>query len=358
MRTAHARHEMRAALQRWGAYLLSAVLVLALAGSAPVETVLGLLAATGYPLWHAAQDPSPLCVLLAVGGTSLMAVLPLLAARHWWWPVAWAIAERALPLAARTRRVSDLRIQAWFTTPVLALVGTGLLVLAPHGPTSTRYASLALLLLAWMLASALAWGWIQAVRGHAARAQCRSAVGPVCNANTQLPMRPCHWGWALLGLPLTRGRGRGSAGLLLGGMATTPVLAAGPLVGANAHGAGLMLLALLALPLTAWLQLRLRLMLEDWAPELAALPLSPRALRRAVRLLSAAPVMLGLTIAAMTLAWVHARPLWSVIWLLVVTTATGLELVSPPGTPPADRAARWLLSISAGSALAWETLPR
>lgn len=357
MRVAYARHALLAALRRWGGYLLAALLVPALAGSAPVATVLALLAAAGSPLWHAAQSPSPLAVLLAAGGTALVAVLPLLAARHWWWPVAWAMAECALPLAARTRRVSDLRMQAWFTAPVLALAGAGLVVLAPHGTAGTRLAALVLLLLAWVLASTLAWGCMQVVRGRAARALRSAATAPARSASTRVALRPRHWGWALLGLPLARGRGRGSAALLLGGLTTTPVLAAGPLAGPDAHGAGLMLLALLALPLTAWLQQRLRLMLADWAPALAALPLAPRALSRAVRSLAAAPVMLGLAVASVTLAWAHARPLWSAIWLLVVATATGLELASRPGAPPADRAARWLISIVASSALAWETLP-
>lgn len=357
-RVAYARHALRAALRRWSGYLVAAMLVPAMAGSAPVETVLALLAAAGSPLWHAARDPSPLAVLLAVGGTALVAVLPLLAARHWWWPVPWAMAERALPLGARTRRLSDLRMQAWFTAPVLALAGTGLVVLAPHGTAGTRLAALAWLLLAWVLASTLAWGWMQAVRGRAARALCSAATGPAHNASNQAPMRPCHWWWALLGLPLARGRGRGSAAMLLGGVTTTPVLAASPLAGPDAQGVGLMLLALLALPLTAWLQQRLRLMQADWAPALAALPLAPRALGRAVRSLAVAPVMLGLSVASVTLAWAHARPLWSAIWLVAVASSTGLELASRPGTPPADRAARWLISIVGGAALAWETLPR
>lgn len=357
-RAAHARHALRAALRRWRGYLLAALLVPAMAGSAPVDTVLALLAAAGWPLWHAAQHPSPPAVLLAVGGTALVAVLPVLAARHWWWPVAWVLAERALPLDTRTRRLSDLRLQAWFTTPVLALAGVGLVVLAPQGTPGMRLAALAWLLLAWALAGTLAFCWMQAVRGRAARVLASAATGPVRHADTRAPLRPGPWWWALLALPLARGRGRGSAVMLLGGVTTTPVLAASPLAGPDAHGAGLMLLALLALPLTAWLQQRLRLMLADWAPALAALPLAPRTLGRAVQSLAVTPVVLGLAVASVTLAWVQARPVWCAIWLLVVAISTGLELASRPDTPPANRAARWVISLVAGAALAWETLPR
>lgn len=258
-----------------------------MASAAPVDTMLALLAAAGSPLWHAAWDPSPPVVLPDVGGTALVAMIPLLAARHWWWPAAWAMAERALPLGAGARRLADLRMQAWFTAPVLTLAGAGLAVPAPHGKAGTRPAALAWLLSAWVLASMLAWGWMQAVRGRTARALCIAAGGPVLNACTRAPMRPCHWWWALLGLPL-----------------------------------------------------------------------APRALGRAVRTLAVAPMMLGLAVASVTLAWAHARPLWSAIWLLVAATSTGPELASRPGTPPADRAARWPISIVAGAALAWETLPR
>lgn len=370
VRLAHARQALLAGLRRWGAWIGSAVIVVAMFGGDPVLTAQGIAALTALPLWQAATDLAldPLSaarwlrMLAPVAVIALLAQLPLMAARHWWWPRHWAMAERALPLTAQTRWLSDLRLQHWFTAPVCSVPAMGLAALALRATDATAPGTLAWavagLLAAWCAANALAWTGMQAVRWHA----CRGLHGTPHSAGLRHPsragLRPCHWAWALLALPLRRGAGRGSAALLLGGFTATPVLAAGPLLGEQAQGLGLMMLAVLALPLSALLQQRLRMMVSPWRLTLGSLPIRQRTLDRAVLALALGPLALGLVTAAATLAWTQARQPWSLAYLLALGIGSWVELRSRPDTPAADRVMRWLLTVISGAALAWQTIPR
>jgi len=370
MRLAHARQALLSGLRRWGAWVGAALVMVAMLSGDPLGTAQGLAALAALPLWQAATglalDPlSAACWLrmfATVAAIALLAQLPLMMARHWWWPAQWAVTERALPLPPRACRLSDLRLQLWFTAPVCLVQTGGMAVLALHAPdaaASGRVAwALAGLLAVWSMASALAWLCMQAVRWHAIR-RLQSAPRLTGSHRTQRPrLHPRHWVWALLVLPLRRGIGRGSAALLLAGSAATPVLAAGPLLSEQAQGLGLMLLALLALPLSALLQQRLRMMVGPWRITLGSLPIRNQTLERAMLALSLGPLMLGLVTAAATLAWTQARLPWSLAYLLAVGSGAWFELRSHSGTPAANRAVRWLLTVVACAALAWETIPR
>lgn len=141
-------------MRRWGIYVLVGLLVLG--GSGP--SAVALAAWSVLPLFQAARQSIGQALMLTlgyalVGGMVVWGLSPVL------WPRAWAEAERALPIAERERRLSDLTVVLLGLTPLFAVYFAGAAIWLVKAPAWFQLVqSWALIMLFTSMALSLAFG--------------------------------------------------------------------------------------------------------------------------------------------------------------------------------------------------------
>ncbi len=346
---------------RWAVF--AAVAVLVATGGAGVDTALGvakaLAAWAALPLARGAAAGgvwAPLAVLGCAGvGLALLASV-----RQRLWPTAWREAERALPLAPRATRLSDLRIVALASLPWAGLQGLGLLAWLAQSPPwlggrAGAVVAAGLAALALMLGGGVLMQQARR-RGSQPRWAGLATGGSAAGA---LRSRP----WALrsrvlLLWPLGRGVAprsarhalatAGAGGLLMAAAAWRPAWAP----------AWLGLQALLVLAEVARAQALAALELRPLLAACAALPLSQRAWGWRLDAAAATPALAGVAgLAAVVLGTapaVHAPVLAAWAGWLVLAVALVLRV---PLADAALQSARWLFLLVVAVALGSEVLP-
>jgi hypothetical protein len=341
---------------RWAVF--AAVAVLVATGGAGVDTALGvaraLAAWAALPLARGAAAGgiwAPLAVLGCAGvGLALLASV-----RQRLWPTAWREAERALPLAPRATRLSDLRIVALASLPWAGLQGLGLLAWLAQSPPwlggrAAAVVAAGLAALALMLA------------GGVLMQQLRRRGGPPRRAGLAATVqRPRPWALSsrvLLLWPLGRGVAprsarhalatAGAGGLLMAAAAWRPAWAQ----------AWLGLQALLVLAAVARAQALAALELRPLLAACAALPLSQRAWGWRLDAAAATPALAGVAglaaVVLVTAPAVHAPVLAAWAGWLVLAVALVLRV---PLADAALQSARWLFLLAVAVALGSEVLP-
>ena len=354
---------LRRWLGRWAVFAAVAALV-ASAGAGldtALSTVAALAAWAALPLACGAAAGGA-WALLGVLGTAAVGVALLAALRHALWPAAWREAERALPLAPRQTRRSDLLVVSMAAAPWAALQGSGLAVWLLQRPSWLRGHEAAvlgagLLALVLMLAGGLALqqarrrgglGWRRqgALRGRAA-----PAVSPPPVRQAAGPAR------VLLGWPLLRGvapRSAWHAGLTLA--AAVGVAAAAVWRPAWA-GVWLALQALVVQVGVSRARGLAALELLPLGQACAALPLAAWRWRAGIDGLCAAPALLGAAwVGAVVMAGAPApRPPVLLAWWAWLVLSALLDL-RVPTADASVQAARWLFLLVVAVALGSEVL--
>lgn len=356
MRLRWCRLALASFLRRWGAYILVSALVIGAGSGTPTAAVAGVAGWTVVPLFHAAsQGPWLLPALLlqaAAGAACLWAMRPLL------WPLAWADAERALPLGAAERRRSDGIVAAIALVPWVLLQAAGAaaaIAARPHWLMPVLGRALAAL----AAAQALAWAgglWMLARRRRAGQPALSAGARTSARTGAALPLQAAGWARALLLLPLVRGPARRTGRLLT----AASVALCGPglllLWRPSALGWWLALLAVTALVAVSRAHALAR---EEFAPLLAeatVLPVAPARLARARDALCLLPLVPALAMLAAGLATVPLRPGWLAAYLLSCTGSCALQVFTRP-EQDSDRSARWLFLLVLSLALASEVAP-
>ena len=346
---------------RWAVF--AAVAVLVATGGAGMDTALGaaqaLAAWAAWPLARGAAAGgvwAPLAVLGCAGvGLALLASV-----RQRLWPSAWREAERALPLAPRVTRRSDLRIVALASLPWAGLQGLGLLAwLAQSPPWLAGRAG-------WVVAAGLA-ALARMLGGGVLMQQLRRRGGQprraslVPGGSAAAAPRPRPWALrsrVLLMWPLGRGVAprsarhalatAGAGGLLMAAAAWRPAWAP----------AWLALHALLVLAAVARAQALAALELRPLLAACAPLPLPQRAWGWRLDAAAAAPALLGVAgLAAVVLGTAPAvRGPVLAAWggWLVLAAALALRV---PLADASLQSARWIFLLAVAVALGSEVLP-
>ncbi|MFM7506086.1 MAG: hypothetical protein ACKO3M_05910 [Rubrivivax sp.] len=353
------------ALRRWvGRWaVFAAVAVVVATGGAGLDTALGvaraLAAWAALPLARGAAAGgfwAPLAVLGCAGvGVALLASV-----RQRLWPAAWREAERALPLAPRATRLSDLRIVALASLPWAALQGLGLLAWLVQSPPwlagrAGAVVAAGLAALAMMLGGGVL---MQQLRRRGWRPL---GTGMAAGGSAAAVLRPRPWALrtrVLLLWPLGRGVAprsarhalatAGAGGLLMAAAAWRPGWAP----------AWLGLQALVVLAAVARAQALAALELRPLLAACAPLPLSQRAWGWRLDAATATPALAGVAgLAAVVLGTapaVHAPVLaaWAG-WLLLAVVLSLRVPVADAGL----QSARWLFLLAVAVALGSEVLP-
>ncbi len=198
-------------------------------------------------------------------------------------------------------------------------------------------------------------GVLQALRRPAAAAVGGRPLVPVRLRSTQRSNRLLSPWRALVLLPLVRGTGRRTARALGQGLAV--LLALAVLLWRLPASAGWWLAgwAAMALVVSSRLRTLIHLDLAPLAEAARVLPVAPRRWRVWWAMLALAPLVVSLPALLWALPWAPARPVMVVVYLLACVAVCGAEVASQSG-PPADKAARWLVSLVLVLALASEVV--
>jgi hypothetical protein len=384
MRMAWCALALRAFVRRWLVYVLVAAAVFGAGAVGFVHIVMGAAAWLVLPLFYAAsQGPwlLPAWALQTLFGLALIWGL-----RHLLWPLAWAEAERALPIEPTHSKRSDAVVVAIALLPLLVLYAAGAAALIGQDPPWLRpsrgHALLAL------VASAVATLWLgvwllqrqrRAKRGHAlataplgARAgrakvtetvatAAASSLASAASAVIAVSAVSARWAsghqvWCLLCLPLWRGPAtRSGQALALGTLAL-----AAPALGlaSSRVGAGWWLAAFASLALLVATRVN-HLLREELTPLLQAcapLPLSTSLLHKVRASLGLWPLLLMLPCLWLVLQFLptsaqHLRPVVWVGFVLACLGSAAWEVFSAPA-PAQAKAPRWLFCLALCVALA------
>lgn len=357
---------LRALLRRWAVYVVLGLLIVG-AGSVGATTAMAAIAAWSVlPLFKAASQSAPLGLLGAmlhalIGAGVVLALRPVL------WPVQWAEAERALPVAARERLLSDIGVVLLALLPLNAVYAAGAtswLVPPPAWLHGAEWRAVLMLLLSMALSVLAGVQVLTALRRppRSARLGRLSSVRAVYRTQGAQPI------WRVLLLwPLTRGparrAGRWLVGLTFSLLATDAAMAAVHGQWAGAGGASWCLAAwgLVSLAGTSRLYALVQCELAPLHEACSHLPISARRLLGARRLLALSPLLTGL--ALMPLAWwcsgAIARPAVAAAYLLVSLGGHAWQLMGQrPQASEAEQAqrqvVRWLFTLVLLTALASE----
>ena len=350
------RATVLALIRRWAAFL---GVVMAVIG-VQLAYVLGALAWVELPLLQAAARgwmQGLLAMLLygLLGGLLMLALRPLLLPRHWF------EVERALPLAPGTLRRSDMRITAWALLPLALIYALSCGVWLHSDPAwLLPVRGRAMALVAGSLA--LSW-WLGVAALQWPRRQTQATVVHATAPGAAMrPIKALPWWWALWLLAMWRGPARqlglvsalGTAWLLLcvAGVAAMPGWASWWLAG-FAAAALLLATRVRALQEQIW---------PHWQPAMAALPVSPRHLRRVEQLLALLPIWLALMalVAVLLCGPLSPRPMVLALYLTACLLGPWLQArqrAARRGDDPAARAAYWFITLVLMLALASEVLP-
>lgn len=350
MRRAWCRQALLALLRRWGVYAVVVIALVSAGTTGGLQIAAALAAASVLPLFHAVVQSAPAALLTgllqaAAGAGVIWALRPLLLPRR------WLEAERALPIAARERHLSDTTLVLLALLPLFVLYAGGAASVLGSAPTwlQPRRGAAVAALLATGFGSLLLGVFLLQLRRRAPRHR----FSPHSAAAARSGAR--HWPLVLLVLPLWRGPARRLGAVL----AASTLLLALPVAGLLLwpQGGGWWLAALGA----AGLLLASRaatLVHEELLPLLAeatVLPLPPRRLRRSAMLLPLLPLLPSHTGLALALPWPSVRP---GVWALFVLASLGSAWLQSSSQPvdAETRSGRWLLFLALLLALASEVL--
>ncbi len=275
------------------------------------------------------------------------------------WPVAWRAAERALPIPTRLKRRSDALVVALGLLPLGAVYFAGALAWwQQHPPWLQSVWPWALMALVAVCGASLAAGMgvLQALRRPAAAAVGGRPLASVQPGSTKRTFRLQAPWRALVLLPLVRGTGRRTARALGLGLAALLVLAV--LLWRLPALAGWWLAgwAAMALLVSSRLRTLIHLELAPLAEAARVLPVAPRRWRVWLAMLALGPLVLSLPALLWALPWGPARPVMVGVYLLACIAVCGAEVAARQSGPPADKAARWLVSLVLLLALASEVV--
>jgi hypothetical protein len=360
MRMRWCRAALWAFVRRWAVYLVAGAAVLVagmpggLAGS--ITAVQGMCAWLVLPLFQAAAEPAwlaPAVALQALVGAGLVwGMRPLL------WPLRWAAAERALPIARREALRSDCAVVPLGLLPWVLPCALGAHALLARDPAWLHAArGRAVLALCVALAGSIALGvtmlqWLRrpprASRAARARAVRAIAAAPFIVG--------AGWTRALLWWPLWRGVARRSGRVLAWASLALCVPAFGLLRWPAASGWWLAAYALGALIVVTRLNGLARLELQPILQASVPLPLAPRALERARAALALAPLLLsgGLLLCA-CLSRAELRPAVLAGYGFAVGASCAVEVRAAPADAAA-KVSRWLFCVALMLALGSEVL--
>lgn len=330
-------------LRRWGSYLLVGLAVFGVGSNSLLGSAAALAGWTVLPLlWTVAQAPPWVAGVLI--GQVLLAAGLVWGAQALLWPVAWRAAEKALPLAPAALRASDAAVVALALLPLELLQFIGLVAWWHKQPAwlATAWAGA---LAAWVLVS------LGSVLAGMAVLQVLRQPPRVVRARRALMVRPgapalrlLTAAQALLVLPMCRGPARRTGRTWCLGGAALLAMAVGLWCFPNSAGWWLAAFAASALLATTRLRALIGLELVPLAAAAVALPVAPQHWRRLHAGLALAPVVLGLAGLLLALPWAKARPVMVLVYCAACVATCGLEAASRLG-PPADKAARWLVSM-------------
>ena len=349
-------------LRRWGIYVAMGVLLFGAGSNAPVTVAAALAATLLRPLLVASEHGW--WIVPATVGYAVAGALPVVLTRPLWWPRAWAMDERALPLEAAVVDRSD-RIFGWIvSTPWQAVLLLGAIGLwangaVPRGPWA-GWIALGGYLVAIFTSQRLALLWMRLVRSAA---DVRSAASSTGRARTDVrattkvtaivPIGPRR---ALVVMPLVRGGATRSRTALIVGVTATCACATARLSFAIPTGWWLAALALIALVATSVLRpCTTRDLQPGWRAH-REWPLDVRACERARIAVVLVPALVGIVVAvAIGLATpplAHVRGL--VAYGVVLAAGCGFEAMTPGTMQPTNHAARWVLILAVAIAFGSE----
>lgn len=361
MRMRWCRAALWAFVRRWAVYLVVGACVFA-AGmpggvADTVTAVQGVCAWLVLPLFHAVAEPAwiaPAIVLQSLVGAGLVwGMRPLL------WPVRWAAAERALPIARRDALLSDCRVVPLGLLPWVLPCALGAHALIARDPVwlhPVRERAVLALGIALAGSVALGVGMLQWLRRppravheptHPAARASRSARMPA--------IVRAGWLRALLWWPLWRGTARRSAHALVWGSLALCAPAFGLLRWPVASGWWLAAYALGALLVVTRLNGLARFELQPLLQACAPLPLAPRALQRAREALALAPLPLSGALLLACLPRADLRPAVLAGYALAVTASCAIEARAAPADAAA-KVSRWLCCVALMLALGSEVV--
>jgi hypothetical protein len=368
---------LAAFMRRWAAYLAVAATV-AGAGAVGWQEIIPAVAAwLVLPLFWASTQGAwllPASLLQAGAGAAC-----IWGARSLLWTIAWAEAERALPIPQAATLRSDLLLVLLTLLPLGLLLAVGAAAVLGHHPPwllPTQGRALAALALASAGAVVLGVAVLQAGRRPAGLwARWRVANGPAAGlraadgGTSAGPMTravpaalrslgPLRWPLALLALPLWRGPARRTGRALLIGAAAVAVPALGLAVLQHGETWWLAAGALLALLVATRVNHLARLETAELFDACRSLPLAAAPLRRAraaLGLLAVLPGIVGLCAAVLGLRAPGLRVPVLAAWALSCLGGCTVEVLSAPADA-ATKAGRWLFTLVLCVCLATEVL--
>ncbi len=355
MRLRWCRLALWAFVKRWAVYLVVAMAVLGAGAVGFVTIIMAAAAWTVLPLFYAATQG--VWVLPAVAAQALLGAAAVWGMRPLLWPLPWAEAERALPIADADRWRSDAVVVLIALSPLLLLYGAGAASLLGQNPEWLRPFRWRAVLALWVVAAAsllLGVGLLQRLRrpmmAFAWQRQYATAASLTPSA------RVGHWSLALLGWPLWRGPARRTGQAVLWGSC---VLLLPALVTALTHRATAWWLAALALAALLVATRINHLAREELGPVLQAATMLLLRLDVAERLrasLGVWPVLLALGVMTLALTFEAGwRPAVWAVFVVVVLGSVVVEVLSLPAAPEA-KAPRWLFSLVLCVCLATEVM--
>jgi hypothetical protein len=355
MRLRWCRLALWAFVKRWAVYLVVAMAVLGAGAVGFVTIIMGAAAWTVLPLFYAATQGAWL--LLAVGVQALLGAAAVWGMRPLLWPLPWAEAERALPIAAADRWRSDARVVLIALSPLLLLYGAGAASLLGQNPEWLRpFRWRAVLALSVVAAASLLLGvgLLQRLRRPVV------ALAWPWQYATAAPLTPLargwHWSLALLWWPLWRGPARRTGQAFLWGSCVLLVPGLAMVLTHRVTAWWLAALALGALLVATRIN---HLAREELGPLLQAGTMLPLRLDVAQRLrasLGVWPVLLALVLTTLALTFEVAwRPAVWAAFVVAVLGSVVVEVFSRPAAPEA-KAPRWLFSLVLCVCLATEVM--
>jgi hypothetical protein len=358
MRLRWCRLALLAFVKRWAIYLVVAVAVLAGGVVGFVTFVMAAAAWLVLPLFYAAAHGAWLLPALLL--QALMAAAAVWGLRTALWPVRWAEAERALPIAAVDTWRSDLHVVLIALLPLLLLQALGAAALLGQNLEWLRpFRGRAVLAL--LLACGASWLLGAAVLQRMRRPPTAGVWPPRWPTAVSLvgQRAALHWAVVLLWWPLWRGPARRTGQALLWG---TAVLLLPALAIACTHlGVGWWLAALALLSMLVSTRIN-SLARDELLPLLLASAMLPLRLHRVQRLrasLAVWPVLLALLLTSLVLTFeAGCRPLVWLAFVLALVVSVLVEVAAAPAAASAAqaKAARWLFLLVLCVCLASEVM--
>jgi hypothetical protein len=361
MRLHWCRAALLAFLRRWAVYFVVAAAVLGAGAGGFVPVLMAASAWVVLPLFYSASQG--VWLLPATAAQAALGAGLVWALRAGLWPVSWADAERALPIAPGQRLRSDAAVVALALAPLWLLYGAGAASLLGQ-PSAwlqpVRWRALTALLAAALGSVALGVGLLAVMRLAPRQSSTPGRVlappreTALCLARTLNSPR-LHWTWALLLMPLWRGPARrtGTALALAGVGLGLPAL--GLVVWPAGASWGLAAYALLALLAVTRAHALAGAEFAALRAACAPLPLAPSGLPRAASLLCLLPLLPGALLLTAALPKAGMRLPVLLAYFAACAASALIEVFSAPAEA-ADKASRWLFSLVLCLALASEVM--